>query len=212
MNSWNIREHILEYDDDNHQYLVDGVIVKSVTQLMSSPEEYAQIPKAVLDNAARRGTLIHETIEAFGDADNGTVSNPEIRNEIRGWFFLKRRYGFKVYKTEIPIIVPYNGVPIAAGRFDVLYNNGEILADYKTTSKLYKDKVALQLTIYKKGLEYSYGVKPQELMAIWLKDLNHKAVKLDPLEEEAEKLLREEYKRCKEELNRYATMTEEIPL
>lgn len=212
MNTWEIKEHILEYDDSCHQYLVDGIIVKSVTQLMSAPDEYASIPRSVLENAARRGTLIHETIENLGNNDTADIDNPEIRNEIRGWLFLKRRYNFQVYKTEVPIIIPYNGVPIAAGRFDALYNDGEILADYKTTSKLYKDKVALQLTIYNRGLEYSYGIKAKELMAIWLKDLNHKAVKLNFQEDLAEELLRKEYERCREELNRLNMTDKEIPL
>ena len=35
MESWEIKGRTLEYFDESHTYLVDGVIVPSVTQLLS---------------------------------------------------------------------------------------------------------------------------------------------------------------------------------
>ena len=34
MNSWEIAGHTLEYFDDTHEYLVDGLLVPSITQIL----------------------------------------------------------------------------------------------------------------------------------------------------------------------------------
>lgn len=34
MENWEIKGRTLEYDDASHTYLVDGIIVRSVTQLL----------------------------------------------------------------------------------------------------------------------------------------------------------------------------------
>ena len=67
MNTWDISGYTLEYDDESHTYIVDGVIVPSVTQILAVKfgNKYAGVNRSTLERAASRGTAIHEAIENF---------------------------------------------------------------------------------------------------------------------------------------------------
>ena len=67
MESWEIAGHTLEYFDDDHLYLVDGVIVKSITTCLKGKfgNKYCGIDKETLQRAAERGTDIHKAIELW---------------------------------------------------------------------------------------------------------------------------------------------------
>ena len=56
MNSWYICGHILEYIDSTHTYLVDGVIVPSITQIMKLKfgNKYDGVDKDVLGGQQHR--------------------------------------------------------------------------------------------------------------------------------------------------------------
>ena len=56
---------MVEFIEDGHIYLVDGVIVPSVTQILHKvfPEKYEGIPKEVLNAKAVYGTDVHKYIE-----------------------------------------------------------------------------------------------------------------------------------------------------
>ena len=55
--SWNIRGHTLEYDDESHTYLCDGLIVPSVTEIIREylGSKYDGVPADVLAEAAGHG-------------------------------------------------------------------------------------------------------------------------------------------------------------
>ena len=56
---------MLEFDKENHIYLKDGVILKSVTQILKElfPSKYDGIPKEILENKSIYGTELHKFIE-----------------------------------------------------------------------------------------------------------------------------------------------------
>ena len=56
---------MLEFDKENHIYLKDGVILKSVTQILKElfPLKYDGIPENILYEKARYGTELHKFIE-----------------------------------------------------------------------------------------------------------------------------------------------------
>lgn len=167
--TWNIKGHIVEFIDDIHQYLVDGCMVDSVTQILGVRyrNDYASVPPAVLENASKRGTAVHKAIENFN------VSGYDDESEaVRNFKFLQKQYGFEVLDSELPIVIFKDDMPIACGRLDMtMLIDGQIgIADIKTVSSLNKEKIAYQLNLYRIGLMQSYGVDAQFLKIIHLRD------------------------------------------
>ena len=160
--------HELEYIDESHTYLVDGVIVPSVTQLLAKKfgHKYDGINPEVLKRAAEKGTAVHNAIEEW--CKHGTESDlPELRN----FKFLQTHYKFDVLANEIPVILFDNDCPIACGRLDLVLKMGDEigLADIKRTSALDKYYVGDQLNIYRLAYQQTYGTEITFLKAMWLR-------------------------------------------
>ena len=155
MESWNLNGYTLEYDDDTHTYLVDGVIVPSVTQVLKVKfgGMYESVAPEVLKKAGERGTAVHKSIEDYctKGIDLGTT-------EVRHFRFLKNYYDLKPVKNEIPIIVCKDDIPVTAGRLDMILDIGgdRAVADIKTTSTLNKKYLAYQLNLYRLGVLQCY--------------------------------------------------------
>lgn len=176
MESWKINEYTLEYDDDSHIYLVDGVIVPSVTQLLKSKfgNKYDLVNPAVLERAAIRGTAIHEAIEKYcktGESDGS--------REVHNFNFLRTRYNFEVLANEVPIVIS-DKEPIAAGRLDLVLsiNGHKAIADIKTTAVLDKEYLYYQLNLYRVGYMQSYGGEIEGLYGVHLKNEKRKLVNI----------------------------------
>lgn len=182
---------LLEFYEDEHIYLVDGVIVPSVSQVLDYKfgHKYDSVSPAVLNRAAERGTKVHEAIERFckDGVDDGS-------KELRNFRFLQDKYGFHVHASELPVIIEYDGLTIA-GRFDLqLVIDGQYGgADVKCVSSLDKERTAYQLNLYRLGVKQCYGVDWKFLKAIHLKDDVRRIVDL-PIDEEMIKEYLKEYK------------------
>ena len=170
--------HDFEYFDDTHTYLVDGVIVPSITQILKYKfgKKYEGIDKDVLKRAADAGTKVHEAIEIVCrmerelecEATAGEDAIPEVRN----FLFLKSRYQFKVLENEVPVILQKDGKVIGAGRLDlVLEMDGKIGgADIKRTSTLDKEYLAYQLNLYRIAYRQTYGIEWEFLRGVHLRN------------------------------------------
>lgn len=165
-----INGHYMEYYDEGHIYLVDGIIVPSITSLLH--KDYSCVNPSILREAARKGTELHEAIENYCkfDTESDLV-------EVESFKQLQAEYGFKVLENEIPVIL-FDGEPVAAGRVDlVIEMNGEIGgADIKRVSRLDKKALSDQLNLYRIAYAQSYGVEWQFLKGIHLKDKVKKLV------------------------------------
>lgn len=200
--STELHGHTLEFIDNCHTYLVDGIIVPSVTQIMKVRynHKYSGIPKKVLNKAADRGTKVHQAIQEY--CELRIMSDlPEVRN----FKFLKKQYGFKVLANEAPVIIfdRHNGFPICAGRLDlVLEMNGKIGgADIKRTSKLDKEYLAYQLNLYRIGYSQCYGVTWEFLKGVHLREEVRKFVDIPINEDMAWGLIKKYYQRFENEEN-----------
>lgn len=181
----------LEYYDDEHLYLFDGVILPSVTEIIGKKfNDYADVPKEVLNRAAERGTKVHKQIENFckSGVDDGSTA-------IRHFKFLQNQYNFEVLDNELPLVIFKDDIPVACGRLDMTIEmDGRVgIADIKTCSALNKPKIAYQLNMYRLGLMQSYGVDAQFLKIIHIRDNVRKFIDMPINEEETYKLI-EEYK------------------
>lgn len=167
--TWKIAGSVLEFYPETHTYLYDGLMLPSVTQILGVKyrNDYANVPPAVLNNAAQRGTAVHKAIENFNvsDYDDGSEA-------VRNFKFLQKQYGFEVLDSELPIVIFKNDMPIACGRLDMtMLMDGETgIADIKTVSTLNKEKIAYQLNLYRIGLMQSYGVDAKFLKILHLRD------------------------------------------
>lgn len=169
--------HTLEFFEVGHVYLVDGVIVPSITELLKIRfgHKYDQVSKTVLRAAADKGTAVHDAIERY--CKTGDESEyPEVRN----FKFLQRQFGFTVKENETPVILSYNDKPIAAGRLDLVLEMGGKIggADIKRTSTLDKDYLAYQLNLYRIAYRQSYGVEWEFLRGLHLRDMVRRFVEI----------------------------------
>ena len=189
METFHLKCGDLEYYDEEHLYLFDGVILPSVTEIIGKKfNDYAGVPKDVLNRAADRGTKVHKQIENFckSGVDDGSTA-------IRNFKFLQNQYNFEVLDNELPLVIFMDDVPVACGRLDMTIEmGGKVgLADIKTCSALNKEKIAYQLNMYRLGLMQSYGVDAQFLKIIHIRDNVRKFIDMPINEEETYKLIEE---------------------
>lgn len=177
-----INGYDLEFVEETHTYLVDGIIVPSVTQILQSRfgGKYRFVDKDVLAARAAEGTAVHKAIELW--CKDGEESDlPELRN----FKFLMDRYGFRVLQNEVPVLLYSNGDPVAAGRLDLVLEMGGKLggADIKRTSSLDKQYLAYQLNLYRIAYRQSYGKQWEFLRGIHLRGDTRRFVDI-PIAEE----------------------------
>lgn len=187
MEVFEINGHTLEYEDDTHTYIVDGLIVPSVTQILSTKyNDYAGVSKSVLDNAGKLGTAMHKAIELFE-----TTGQEDDSIELRNYKFLKRHYNWTNIANEVPIIYEQDGKVLFAGRLDQVIEIDGVLGinDFKRVSAPNKEKICYQLNLYKLGYEQSYNKTIDFLTFTQLRENVRKFVKLPVAEEQTLALL-----------------------
>ena len=177
-----IKGRVLEYFDEDHLYLVDGVIVPSITQILKQKfsKKYEGVSTEILNRAAEAGTNVHEAIEKFV-----TAGEESDLLEVRNFKFLQRQYAFTVKAAEVPVILFHDDEPIAAGRLDLVIQSGDKLglADIKRTSVLDKEYLAYQLNLYRIAYQQCYAETVGFLKGIHLRESTRKYVDI-PINEE----------------------------
>ena len=181
--SWNIAGGLLEYIDEPHTYIFNGVILPSITQILKVKfgNKYLGVSNSTLERAANLGTEVHKAIE---DYETKGIENIELK-ELRNYVFLKVRNNFKCLKNEVPIVLFLDDKPVAAGRVDlILEQNGQVgIADIKRTSTFDKEYVAYQTNLYRIGYQQTYGEDITFLRGLHLRDNTRKYIEL-PINEE----------------------------
>lgn len=182
METFEIKGGVLEYIDETHTYLYDGVVLPSITQMLKVKfgGKYDGIPKATLERAAEMGSNVHKAIEDF-EKQSIESDLPELRN----WKFLKKAYSFVCLDNEVPVVLFRDDEPIAAGRLDiVLGENGVIgLGDIKRTATLDKNYLAYQLNLYRIAYQQCYDTDISFLRGVHLRNDVRKYITL-PINEE----------------------------
>lgn len=193
METTEIKGGVLEYIDETHTYLYDGVVLPSITQLLKVKfgNKYNGIPKETLERAAEQGTAVHKAIE---DYEQGGYESalPELRN----YKFLKKAYKFECVSNEVPVVLFWNGEAVAAGRLDLVLQEGEQigLGDIKRTSALDKNYLAYQLNLYRIAYQQCYDTQIDFLRGLHLREDTRKYVTLPINENLAYEILNEYFK------------------
>ena len=175
---------MVEYFDDTHEYLVDGVLVPSVSTLVAyaTGDIYKDVPRHILEASAERGTRIHKAIQCYMDME--TFDWDEETNRITDWWFVfSVEHNIDVIDMEqIVYTKDY------AGRYDMLATIGgeECLIDIKTTSKLHERNLSIQMGLY----THAMG-KTIPCYCLWIpKDAEPSLVPVTPISpEECEELV-----------------------
>jgi hypothetical protein len=181
---WEIAGGVLEYFDDTHTYIFDGIILPSITQILKKEfgNKYNNVSEAVLKRASEKGTQVHQAIENYEKHKIDDTTCQELRN----YKFLKKQLNFECIDNEVPIVLFLNGTPVSAGRIDLILKEGnEIgIGDIKRTSEFDKNYVAFQTNLYRIGYQQTYGVKISFLRGLHLREKKRKYHEL-PIDEES---------------------------
>ena len=190
METWEINGHYLEFDEEGHTYICDGVVVPSVTTILKAMfDDYAHVSRSVLEQAREKGTALHEAIEIY----EKTGKESDLK-EFKNYLFLKRHFGFKNISNELPIIYEEDGRVLFAGRLDqIIEKDGKLgINDFKRVSAPNKEKNAYQLNLYKLAYEQSYQKQINNLSFMQLREDTRRYYPL-PIDEEATRNLLKNY-------------------
>lgn len=175
--SWKIAGRTLEFIEETHTYIYDGVILPSITQILKTKfgKKYNGISKEILNKASQRGTEVHKAIE-----DYETKGSETEHKELRNYKFLKKQFKFECLQNEIPVVLFKDDKPIAAGRIDLVLKEGNNvgIGDIKRTSTFDKEYVAYQTNLYRLGYQQSYGTKISFLRGVHLRNDVRKYIEL----------------------------------
>ena len=194
MEAWDINGRTLEFDEESHIYLCDGVIVPSVTTILKAFfDDYQCVSRTVLEQASARGTELHEAIEIY----EKTGQESDLR-EFKNYLFLKNHFGIKNISNELPVIYEESGKVIFAGRLDqIIEIDGKLgINDFKRVSAPNKEKIAYQLNLYKLAYEQSYHKQINSLSFMQLREDVRKFTPL-PINEQSTRNLLKQYQEQK---------------
>ena len=193
MKTWEINGRTLEFDEETHTYICDGIIKPSVTAILKTKfNDYVGVPRYIMEQASEKGTALHKAIELYEK-----IGQQSDLKEFRNYLFIKKKKGFKNIANEVPIIYEENGEVLFAGQLDqIIEINGHLeINDFKRVSAPNKEKITYQLNLYKLGFEQSYH---QQITGLNFTQLREDVRKFTPLpinEEMAKELIKEYYGR-----------------
>ncbi len=136
--------------EDTHQYFLGDNELSGITTPIGNqlfPDEFANIPKSVLEAATQRGILIHKTLDKLMNFE--LVDNPP--QEALDYLELIKENNLKVVATEYTV-TDYDNY---ASNIDTVFineNGNFVIGDIKTVSNIDAKKMLryrFQLSIYK---------------------------------------------------------------
>lgn len=192
-----INNHDIEFLEDCHVYICDGIIVPSVTTII---EEYYKSPVKVSEEklklAGQLGTQMHKDIENY--ERYGTKSKTK---EFKNYLFLKEKIGFKNIDNEQIVLYEEDGQVLYIGTTDQIIELDDKLGinDFKRVSVFNKEKVMLQTTLYAIAYEQTYKKKIDFISGTHLKEDKRKFYKMIRCDKKALELVY----RYKDKINKF---------
>ena len=189
--TYEYENYTLEFDDETHRYIVNGIITPSVSKLLSLKfDDYPNVPKAVLQAAADRGTEMHKAIEVY----EKTGKESDLQ-EFRNYLFLKKHFKIENVENELPVAYFEDGLHVFAGTIDQVCRIDGVPAinDFKRVSAPNKEKIAYQVNLYRIAYNQTFGVEVKALSFMQLRESVRKFTQL-PINEEVIKAFLAEVK------------------
>lgn len=161
------------FDPESHTYLVDGTIdAPSVTTILDVlfNRDYKTINPFLLEQAARRGTAVHEYCEAFDYDILPEQVESEVVGYVQAYVDFMRDYRCVWEQIESPVYSYRYGFAGTIDRAGIIDNKESIL-DIKTIAsptKMNKFAVCMQTAAYAVAREETYGVETKRRYALYL--------------------------------------------
>lgn len=109
----------LVFNEDKHEYLVDGVVWPSVTQIISILYDFNGIPTNNLEYARRRGQAVHKAVEIFNlGQEFAEPLDPVIVPYLDAWKKFIAETGMEITAAEQHLVhsrMPFCGTFDARG-------------------------------------------------------------------------------------------------
>ena len=136
------------FDPEQHTYQLNGAYLSGITDLLQRqlfPNEYANIPKAILQQAADYGTAVHQSCEDFDSQwiNDGT-------QEVQDYIQLCQEHSLSHEASEYTV-TDFESYASNIDKVFRISDNTFDLADLKTYSKMTPEKLEKarwQLSIY----------------------------------------------------------------
>ena len=155
------------FNAEHHTYHLGDKELKGVTSTLvhrAFPKTYEGISPEVLANAAARGTMVHQAIQAYED---DFVLDGSL--ELQSYVAIKETYGLTHLASEY-LVSDETHYASSVDHVFLDSNGNIILTDIKTTYEPHYENVALQLSIYKRFFEMQNpNLKVSAVALIWLR-------------------------------------------
>ena len=154
----------IEFFEDTHTYLVDGVIVPSVTQVIVEiiGNAYGEVPAAILKKKADYGTKVHRWIEKYAMTGETPKQSEMMKLSTDQYKHIAFKERIIIQSVEQAIAYGHR----YAGTYDMYgtWKGAPTIFDIKTTVELNTEYLEWQLGMYKLAM-----TQPVEKTAcIWL--------------------------------------------
>lgn len=187
----------IDFDEEKHEYSVGGIKIPSVSEILAplSADRYRDLNPAVLQQAAARGTAIHEATQAI-DYGAEPEPNPDLDGYLAAYMAFLWEHDVEWHMIEQ--IVYYNRtedeLPLYAGTVDRygLVDGVPTVVDIKTYASLTTDSqlaASCQTALYRDALEevasqyIATWVKQNRAILHLRKDGTYRLVNLDEWDE-----------------------------
>lgn len=159
---------VLTFDEAAHKYYIDGAEVPSVTQACAllTAEKYGA-GQAVVKQAGRRGTAVHEICELIDYGAEPDEIEPELVGYVKAYMDFLRDYRPKWERIEWQVSHPLLGFAGTLDRYGIVEGKYTIV-DIKTTASMDRAaKIALACQLAGYGMaedvpphiDQSFGVQ-----------------------------------------------------
>lgn len=168
-------DELLTFDEKEHIYRYDGKTVISVTQVLADIGTYTGVSKSTLEQAAERGTAIHQAIELYSKFEIIEIEE-EYRSYLEQYIKFAKSFKFRPLHNELKLYSKthnYAGTVDAVGEMILPTGIAVLPVDFKTTSKYYYGKTGLQLAAYRQLLREN-GINCNGALMLWLQGNNYK--------------------------------------
>lgn len=165
---------MIEFLEEPHIYLVDGVETPSVTQIVRSivKQDLSNIPKAILSAKAEYGNQMHQMIEDYysfkSDSFDGATEEQRASLDFMAEFYERNKADEVMCEKCVAYETKY------AGKFDMLIHHADgtyELVDIKTTAKYDPEYLSWQLSLYELAIEKTMDIGtaiPIHLKCLWV--------------------------------------------